>query len=411
MRGSRTFETHFILKGQNISRPHSNVFFALRAFVAFVGVEATVSGKEYIEITASITQTNLSEKNPQKKQWSFPVMCTVSSDEWRIDNAYPSNGTEEWYYDGTNVFHLLKANVATNPYSSAEITKPHDSTQKLQEQVTVVITPSPGGHPLGNLGVNIPWLAFCSGSYLKRDGRIIPLPVAEVPGRLDSFAYLDKTETFSDAFGLPKLIELSTSRSQYAKSLYDSRLYRTERLFQARLHTDSRFKDGCIAFRYIVETSTNFNGWTFPTEFTYFDYRFKQYQRDSTNEWELFAVGKGKVNSVGSGKKPENVLRADAKQTVIDRRFRHPERLLDAITYQWSDSAVPATNNPVLRDRFSEMAIHAAVERRAHPLLIRLPIFAVFLLPIGYFWFKSLQKRFAKEPSQASAHLTSKTQS
>jgi hypothetical protein len=74
---------------------------------------------------------------------------------------------------------------------------------------------SDDGHPLDDISVNIPWLAFCSGSYLKREGRIVPMPSAILRHALDGFGYSDKTTTFDDEFGLPRTIELSTSKQLY----------------------------------------------------------------------------------------------------------------------------------------------------------------------------------------------------
>jgi hypothetical protein len=286
------------------------------------------------------------------------VTCTVGTNEWRIENEYPSNGKDKWYYDGTNVYHSLETKNGPGPKNvSSPSTKAANSNPAAG--VTITIAPSPGGHPLGNLGANIPWLAFCSGSYLKREGRVLPLPVVDVPGTTDSFAFADKTEIFDDPFGLPKLVELLTSRARYKLSLYDERLYRHPQVMQARLHPESKLDDGVLRFRYAVGASTNFNGWNFPVEFSYLDYRFKKFQADGKSEWELAAAGNGRVNSIHWAGKPDNVFVPGAKQTIIDARFRDPTRLLDAIVFPWTNTTIPLTNDPALRARFAAKSAEA----------------------------------------------------
>ena len=57
------------------------------------------------------------------------------------------------------------------------------------------------------------WLAFCSGEYLKRLRRLIPLPVDMLRHTRDRYGYTDQTVTFADDNGLPQKVELFTSRS------------------------------------------------------------------------------------------------------------------------------------------------------------------------------------------------------
>jgi len=90
--------------------------------------------------------------------------------------------------------------------------------ERARSNLTINIWPSRDGHPLGDVSVNIPWLAFCSGTYLKREGRLVPLPAAILHHTRDRFAYTDKTETFEDTFGLPRTVDLFTSKSLYQAS-------------------------------------------------------------------------------------------------------------------------------------------------------------------------------------------------
>jgi hypothetical protein len=102
------------------------------------------------------------------------------------------------------------------------------------------VLPSPQGE-LSCSGIeNAAWLGFCSGTFLKIDGRQIPMPT----GRVNSggLRYSDKTIVFDDDFGLPKSVEL------YAWN-------------------------GQLACEYKVLQTTNFSGRSFPLKFRVVQYR------------------------------------------------------------------------------------------------------------------------------------------
>jgi hypothetical protein len=318
-----------------------------------------LGAQQYVEISAEIMQTNYNQKNHILSQWSFPVMCIAGKNRWRIDNGYTWNGKESWYFDGTNVYGSLQSARDISQSLNRNATGNVNPIKTKPSHATITICPSPGGHPLGNLGVNIPWLAFCSGNYLKGAGRVVPLPVLDIHGNIDSLSYTDKAETFEDALGLPTSMELFTSRAQYLKSLGDDRLFRSERLRKARLNPEFKLADGILRFRYAVHASTNFNGWSFPTEFNYFDYR----SADGGGAWNLVAKGAGKIKSIRATGEPENVFVQGQAQAIVDMRFRHPTKLLDAITYTWTNAIVPSTNDPILKTRFAVMT--AGVEADA----------------------------------------------
>src|SRR6185295_648828 len=107
----------------------------------------------------------------------------------------------------------------------------------IGERTTKTFNSMDGNPCSENLGVGLPWLAFCSGTYLKRPHRRLPMP-----GGWDKDVYFDKTVVFNDGFGLPKSVEF----------------YRT----------DTR-----LSAKYQVEQSTNALGWSFPSQFSIIFYR------------------------------------------------------------------------------------------------------------------------------------------
>src|SRR5207249_9331869 len=70
--------------------------------------------------------------------------------------------------------------------------KPYENKQPRLP--TVGVHPISDGRSWGGEVVNIPWLAFCSGAYLKRPGRVVPLPVFYILNAAGANGCSDKTE-------------------------------------------------------------------------------------------------------------------------------------------------------------------------------------------------------------------------
>lgn len=128
-----------------------------------------------------------------------------------------------------------------------------------------------------------------SGQALKRKGRQLFPPsdlwkqVVEAPS-----GFLQETKTFGDALGLPKSVTLLTQNGQ-------------------------------PVFQYRVLASTNVLGWQMPLEFWMVQYRphyVGELQTFATNAWELDFCARGKINTVGPGRKPQispNALKVEAQ--------------------------------------------------------------------------------------------------
>jgi hypothetical protein len=114
--------------------------------------------------------------------------------------------------------------------------------------------------------LNIPWLAFCSGPYLKSEDRWIPPPSWDQATMYDRSS--NNTSVFKDGLGLPINVELySTNQPLWH--------YRT------------------VGF-------TNVLGWNFPQEF-----HLAQYRRNfQTGVWELHLTAWGKLTTIGAGSEP-----------------------------------------------------------------------------------------------------------
>jgi len=230
-----------------------------------------------------------------------------------------------------------------------------------RSNLTVNIWSSSDGVPLGDEGVNIPWLAFCSGTYLKRDGRIIPLPCDTLRHTPDRYAYLDQTEIFHDTSGLPRSVELFLSRSNYLLSVEDFYRGWGSRYMAGMKRAVTNLQDGALTFRYAVTATTNFLSWTFPLRF-----EFYQNGRDFIQNGSWVRRGVGTLKSIRESSAPSGVFDPNMQQTVVDWRFRDEETGMDANIYQWSDSSVPDTNAPALQEKFKKRVEQASRHQAAN---------------------------------------------
>jgi hypothetical protein len=252
----------------------------------FVEISAEIETFGYrLADTSSITSA---------KPKTIHVTCITGATEWYIENDFQH--LEEWLFDGTNVL------CRTQPPSGLERERilKSSSFKPITEPRTQSWR-SADGHPLGHFGVNIPWLAFCSGNYLKREARIIPLPAAILRHCPDRYAYTDVTTTFDDELALPKSIDLLTSKSRWLKAHTD---WDEEQGFGTRYtewnkNTAPKIQDGVLVFHYAVLESTNLLGRSFPTKFEFFQ-TGRQYEQDGN--W--FCQGQGRVKTIRPATKP-----------------------------------------------------------------------------------------------------------
>jgi hypothetical protein len=310
--------------------------------------------ERYVKISAEIelisympSSTNASRSDTRRK---YLVDCVVGTNEWWIDSHFNNTANETYFFDGTNVYEAIQL---IRPISPELLSKPGMPAtvpfEQAKSNVMVTIVPSPGGHPLGNLGVNIPWLAFCSGHYLKLKGRVVPVPtVVAVKETADAFGYTDNTLTFDDDLGLPKQIELLTSKARLKSSLDDERLVRVEPVQRVRMTGGPKRPDGLLRFRYQTDESTNFNGWNFPITFSYTDFR-----PDSQGSWKAYVGGIGRLIGLTESSKPDNVLKSGTNVHIVDYRFRDKTKLVDGIIYSsLSSTGILSVQDPVLQSKF-----------------------------------------------------------
>jgi hypothetical protein len=208
------------------------------------------------------------------------VHCVIGTNTWLMEGDFYRNSKARRWFTGTNI---IDHSVITQEL-------PETETQMLSQSSKFAFTNPLVGHQStrtyqtadGNPGRpvrvsdfmelrgRICWLAFCSGSALKRDGRKL-FPPSDLWKELlsASSGFTDKTTVFEDGLGLPRSVELFTRKDQ-------------------------------LIFQYQVRQSTNVLGWNFPLELYGVQYRPVQ-----TNGWAVQLTVKGKVTAIGVGTEPK----------------------------------------------------------------------------------------------------------
>jgi len=323
---------------------------------------------EFVEIAAEIELIShrVGETNDaaSAKPRTISLVCITGTNEWRIDNDFVQGAEEKWLFDGTNVYNSLRISEPLSDETRDKIAKTSGlatvPAERAKPTLTIYIWGSRDGHPLGDLGVNIPWLAFCSGTYLRREGRLVPLPAGMLHNTRDRFAYTDKTESFPDAFGLPQIVELFTSRSLYQASEddFDKESFFGDRYAESTKKTASTLQEGILTFHYAVAESTNFLGWNFPTKFEFF-----QNGRNYEQNGDWFYHGIGRVKSIRPSAKPEGLFVPSLQQTIVDWRFRDSTAKVDGIIYTSTNGFASPTNDPSLQSKFKAWVERAARQK------------------------------------------------
>ena len=242
--------------------------------------------EEFFELSAEIETFAYQLKDTNGIAKAVPklvkVKCITGLTGWSIEHDYVT--PQVWLSDGTNVMLRTEKQWATD----SGITKME----------------SRDGLPLGEFGVNLPWLAFCSGTYLKRAGRSIALPCGILRHCPDRFAYTDVTTTFADELGLPRSVDLFTSKARFlaAKAAWDGEHSFGDRYTEWNKKTAANLQEGLLVFHYAVLESTNVLGRNFPTKFEFF-----QTGRPYEQMGDWYCQGIGRVKSIRPSTKPPSL--------------------------------------------------------------------------------------------------------
>jgi hypothetical protein len=183
----------------------------------------SLSNEHHVQISCTVDCLFYDSDTPAESgavRRSYLATCTLGTAGWRIDIDSIAGVATSWLFDGTNVYESLRPLAAGfESAATKRLGLPTVPAGVASSNVTINVTPSVDGQPLGKYWVNIAWLAFCSGSYLKRPDRLVSPPIADLRYSPDAFAYADKTTVFDDELGLPTTIQLFASKSLFQTSV------------------------------------------------------------------------------------------------------------------------------------------------------------------------------------------------
>jgi hypothetical protein len=245
---------------------------------------------QFVDVTADIEMVSwgasLQDDPAMFVPYMWKVRCVVGTNCWLISATKNGTFPETWFYTGSNLVHqvpkILRKDLAAGVTNDIQITWVHTFDGDLDS--------SADGPLLDGGPFRAAWLAFCSGPFLNRPGRQVPLlstlwkeswlhwDFAKEPR-----GFRDKTVRFEDDFGSPISVEVFSKAG--------------DPLLQYRVKHDH----GPTA------ASTNVYGWHFPTEF-----RAIQYSpvRGTKDKWEAFLTARGTLTSIKIGTRPELPLAA-----------------------------------------------------------------------------------------------------
>jgi hypothetical protein len=226
------------------------------------------------------------------------IQCVVGTNTWLIKGDFQPTKHAWWFTRSNIIAHTLLVDYPSERKEFFHQNHPNMVIGKTYARVF----DSPDGRPVPSPAlaagtafnealVRIPWLALCSGPYLKRGDKKIPLPhIDEFNFALD---YSAKTTVFEDDLGLPRTVDFCMPNAQ-------------------------------PVFQYRVLESTNVLGWTFPVQFHLAQYR----QARPTGGWELDFTATGKIISIGPGSHPQLPSETTSAVGRPRSRFRQQYRRL-----------------------------------------------------------------------------------
>jgi hypothetical protein len=345
--------------------------------------------EQFVEVHATIKYTNalisphtggLSDET----NYSIAVRTVVGLNTWRIDNTYSENAEVGWLYDGTNIYHSTRIISPTSPetVSTARAAGlPVAPKHYSQSNITVRVYPSTNGLPIGDIGVNLPWLAYCSGPYLNQPSRTVPLPIGNIRHNPSAFGYTDSIECFQDELGLPIFVNLFTSGERVRESLVNfNRENLNGRDVDAIRKADLRVPEGQLKFSIKLNEATNFLGWNFPSEFV-----FLMRSQSPKGVWLTNAWGVGNIEFLAEAARPSGLFNSSLQQTIVDYRLEDRPGNVDAIIYTTTNSFLEPTNTKALQTALEktrqQMQREVALPGRSR-LVILVILFLLTMVPI-----------------------------
>jgi hypothetical protein len=254
--------------------------FAVLAFCLFLFL-GDAGAAQFVEVTAEMEMVRWDHggqhepPSPVLKTWR--TRCVVGTNSWLMETGFAPT-RDAWLFNGSN---LVTHSVITDyPSDRKELFKKNHPEIVVGKGYSATNASQIGGPffraaiiaglPLTSSSsslMNIPWLAFCSGTYLKAKSGAIPLPTFDYWSY--GIRYTNHTTLYEDNLGLPRAVDFNTSKNQ-------------------------------PLCRYRVLESTNVLGWNFPLRF-----EIAEYREHPDGHWELNESTSGRVIDIRPGEAPQ----------------------------------------------------------------------------------------------------------
>jgi hypothetical protein len=201
-----------------------NALFASRA----------VAAKDHLEFELELSATW--ETAAKTNHHHVTATCVVGTNDWFIAGNFLTNARVEYWLVGASIAErrTITSSIGRDDVSEKPGRGPRLGVAGFYlRKGEVFLRTHPWLQPFGYGDERIVWLAFCSGSYVARPERQIPMLIGSADGAL---GYSDKSTLLDGSLGLPNQVML------YARN-------------------------GELVSQYEVLSTTNVLGRTYPIEF------------------------------------------------------------------------------------------------------------------------------------------------
>jgi len=332
---------------------------------AYVPISLNVSGQPLAaEICALVevqghTYGSSTPVPIRTNSYTFKVRCVVSATRWFMENHAPRNSILYFYCDGTNTYSTFEYTRDYDPTTAPSLQKHLGFVNGRVAGALPILTVIPSLHPLEDMGVNAPWMAYCSSGFLAQRARLMPLPGPwHIRHSLYALGYTDETTLFEDALALPCSLDLYSSMSLMRQSPHRSLLIRDEQMTPVRAPflTPVPFGDHELHCRYRVLQTTNLSGCQIPLQF-----RLELLPHQSEGQ-RVGGTVVGRTERVTQVAKVPEFAPPRGGAAITDLRVRDPATLVDAVVYGLTNETIPAPNDARIIRALAEMRLSAAVD-------------------------------------------------
>lgn len=318
------------------------------------------------------------------------------TNQWLIEHDFIRNARHRWFYDGTNLYDIgiITEDISVDDKNKLETAFGIGVNRTSKSNMgSIYIYDGKTAIPQGEMGVNLPWMIFCSGAFSPNDQnpRVIPNPLCDIQSSPEAFGHQSKITRYEDAVGMVKMLELYIDRKILWDSL-KSRGFVTEKYPSMYWINHIRYyRDGDLKFRYkcLVETNKCCLAIPISYEYTCNDY-------NERGQFLLKYSGFGVVTNIECVQTGmEQALFSERKYSIVDKRYVNQKFGISGIIYPYDHYGIRETNDPVLNKIYNAALKRPNIPRNrpnnyAGPHLAKI----LFTLILGmmpflvYFWKK-----------------------